>query len=57
MAKKLALLSKDHQIILITHLQQIAAMADVHFEIKKIVSDNSRTNTYIDVLDEEGEIK
>ena len=56
-AKKLALLSKDHQIILITHLQQIAAMADVHFEIKKIVSDNSRTNTYIDVLDEEGEIK
>lgn len=56
-AKKLALLSKDHQIILITHLQQIAAMADVHFEIKKIVSDNSRTNTYIDVLDKEGEIK
>ena len=56
-AKKLALLSKDHQIILITHLQQIAAMADVHFEIKKTVSDNSRTNTYIDVLDEEGEIK
>ncbi len=56
-AKKLALLSKDHQIILITHLQQIAAMADVHFEIKKIVSDNSRTNTYIDVLDEDGEIK
>ena len=56
-AKKLALLSKDHQIICITHLQQIAAMADIHFEIKKTVSDNSRTNTYIEVLDEEGEIK
>ncbi|MBP5493583.1 MAG: DNA repair protein RecN [Lachnospiraceae bacterium] len=56
-AKKLALLSKDHQIILITHLQQIAAMADVHFEIKKTVSDNSRTNTYIEVLDKDGEIK
>ena len=56
-AKKLALLSKDHQIILITHLQQIAAMADVHFEIRKSVSDNSRTNTYIEVLDKEGEIK
>ena len=56
-AKKLALLSKDHQIILITHLQQIAAMADVHFEIKKAVSDDSRTNTYIEVLDKEGEIK
>jgi DNA repair protein RecN (Recombination protein N) len=56
-AKKLALLSKDHQIICITHLQQIAAMADIHFEIKKTVSDDSRTNTYIEVLDEEGEIK
>ena len=56
-AKKLALLSKNHQIICITHLQQIAAMADIHFEIKKTVSDNSRTNTYIEVLDEEGEIK
>ncbi|MBO4785386.1 MAG: DNA repair protein RecN [Lachnospiraceae bacterium] len=56
-AKKLALLSKDHQIICITHLQQIAAMADIHFEIKKTISDNSRTNTYIEVLDEEGEIK
>ena len=56
-AKKLALLSKDHQIICITHLQQIAAMADIHFEIKKTVSDNSRTNTNIEVLDEEGEIK
>ena len=56
-AKKLALLSKDHQIILITHLQQIAAMADVHYEIKKSVSDENRTNTYIEKLDKDGEIK
>ena len=56
-AKKLALLSKDHQIILITHLQQIAAMADVHYEIKKNVSDENRTSTYIEKLDKDGEIK
>ena len=56
-AKKLALLSKDHQVICITHLQQIAAMADIHYEIVKTVSDESRTNTFISVLDEEGRIK
>ena len=56
-AKKLALLSKDHQVICITHLQQIAAMADIHYEIVKAVSDDSRTNTFISVLDEEGRIK
>ena len=55
-AKKLADLSKDHQIICITHLQQIASMADIHFEIKK-VSDKERTSTYINKLDEEGQIK
>ena len=56
-AKKLALLSKDHQVICITHLQQIAAMADIHYEIVKSVSDNSRTNTFISKLDDEGKIK
>ena len=56
-AKKLGILAKKHQIICITHLQQIAAMADVHFEIVKNVSDDSRTNTYISKLDEEGRIK
>ena len=56
-AKKLALLSKDHQVICITHLQQIAAMADIHYEIEKSVSDDSRTNTFISKLDEEGRVK
>ncbi len=56
-AKKLALLSKDHQVICITHLQQIAAMADIHYEIVKSVSDDSRTNTFISKLDEEGRVK
>ena len=56
-AKKLALLSKNHQIICITHLQQIAAMADSHYEIVKSVSKDSRTNTSINSLDEDGRIK
>ena len=56
-AKKLALLSLNHQIICITHLQQIASMADIHFEIRKEISDNSRTETIIEKLDKEGEIR
>ena len=36
-AKKMAVISKDHQVIAITHLPQIAAMADSHFEIEKNV--------------------
>ncbi|HKM21498.1 MAG TPA: DNA repair protein RecN [Lachnospiraceae bacterium] len=34
-SEKLALLSKTHQVICVTHLPQIAAMADAHFEIMK----------------------
>ena len=40
-AEKLALLSHDHQLICITHLPQIAAMADTHFSIEKSVSEGS----------------
>ena len=34
-SEKMAMISKDHQVICVTHLPQIAAMADAHFEIKK----------------------
>ena len=40
-AEKLNLLSKSHQIICITHLPQIAAMADHHYQIRKSVEDGS----------------
>lgn len=44
-SEKLAILGKRHQVICITHLAQIAAMADVHFKIEKMQSeDNTRTN-------------
>ena len=35
-SEKLGLLSRNLQVICITHLPQIAAMADTHFEIKKV---------------------
>lgn len=55
-SKKLSKLSKEHQVIAITHLAQIAAMADSHYEIVKQV-ENNRTFTSINKLDEEGELK
>lgn len=55
-AKKLARLSKEHQVILITHLSQIAAMADTHFEIAKSVTNNF-TKTSLTLLTEEGSIE
>ena len=33
----MGILGKEHQIICITHLPQIAAMADTHFQIEKNV--------------------
>ena len=39
-SNQLARLSLSHQIICITHLPQIAAMADAHYIIEKSVHDN-----------------
>ena len=55
-ATKLNKISKNHQVICITHLPQIAAMADNHFVIKKTV-ENDRTITSITDLDMDGMIK
>ena len=54
-SKKLADLSREHQVICITHLAQIAAMSDTHFEIKKELV-NSRMATSISLLSKDGEI-
>ena len=51
-SEKMAELSKKHQIISITHLPQIAAMADHHFVIEKKVED-LKTKTEITKLEEE----
>ncbi|MBQ9591104.1 MAG: DNA repair protein RecN [Butyrivibrio sp.] len=55
-SQKLGVLAADHQIICITHLPQIAAMADTHFMIEKGMADG-RTVTNIFALDDEGDLK
>lgn len=50
-AEKLGRLSSNHQIICITHLPQIAAMADSHYLIEKKVK-KDRTVTQIGALEE-----
>lgn len=50
-SKKLAWLGREHQIICITHLPQIAAMADQHFKIEK-KQEGKQTRTDIFLLDE-----
>ena len=51
-SEKMGILGKNHQIICITHLPQIAAMADWHYCIEKKVVDN-RSVTSITRLTEE----
>ncbi len=50
-SEKMGILGRAHQLICITHLPQIAAMADTHFCIEKRVEDN-RAVTDIRRLDE-----
>lgn len=49
-AMKLSVIAKKHQVLCITHLPQIAAMADVHYMIEKSV-ENEKTITSIMQLD------
>ncbi|MBE5870796.1 MAG: DNA repair protein RecN [Lachnospiraceae bacterium] len=46
-SEKLAVLGRDHQVICITHLPQIAAMADSHFLIQKSANENQTTTELI----------
>ncbi|WP_028579743.1 DNA repair protein RecN [Desulfogranum japonicum] len=45
-ARKIGELASHHQVVCITHLPQIAAGADMHFKIEKIVEDG-RTRTVV----------
>lgn len=55
-AEKLSYIGKDRQVICITHLPQIAAMADSHFLIEKNVK-SDKTITTINKLSSEEEIQ
>ena len=51
--KKLKKISKELQVITITHLPQIAAFSDHHIAVEKIVDDN-KTISKVAILDEKG---
>jgi len=55
-AERLAVIAKNHQVICITHLPQIAAMADSHYLIEK-QSDGEKTATDVVFLSEEASNK
>jgi len=51
--KKLKKISKDIQVITITHLPQIAAFSDYHIAVEKTVN-NNKTISKVTILDEKG---
>ncbi len=55
-AEKMALIAKQHQVICISHLAQIAAMADAHYLIEK-TSDGPHTSTQIRMLSGQEEVQ
>lgn len=54
-SEKLAYISRNHQVLCITHLAQIAAMSDSHYLIEKLTK-GERTRTTIRKIDEEESI-
>ena len=52
MAEKLAQVSRRKQVLCVTHLPQLAAMADTHFSVEKGERDG-RTYTRVTLLDRE----
>ena len=52
-ADKLCAIADEHQVICITHLPQIAAMADTHYCVSKRVEGDS-TTVSVDILEETG---
>ncbi len=54
--RNLWLLARRHRVLVVTHLPQIAAHADVHFRIAKR-TDGGRTVTEVERLDHEGRVR
>ena len=51
--RKLKELSRDHQVLCVTHHPQIACFGDAHYSVRKEVK-AGRTSTRVDFLDREG---
>ncbi|MFC1962937.1 hypothetical protein ACFLWB_02950 [Chloroflexota bacterium] len=56
LGKKLWSLARNHQVICVTHLPQIAAFADAHYSVHKEVS-GTRTLSMIETLQDESRLK
>ena len=52
-AEKMAVISRSHQVISITHLPQIAAMADSHYLIEKSADEGKTVTRIVRLSDEE----
>ena len=55
-AEKMASIGHYHQVLCVTHLAQIAAMADAQYLVQKQVS-KGRTHTTVRLLDDEGRVE
>ncbi len=55
-ADRLANLAREKQVLCVSHLSQLAAMADTHFLIRKAQADG-RTQTYVSELDFDGRVR
>ena len=56
-AKKIKEISNDNQVICVTHLPQVASIANIHYDIRKDVLENNRTRTTVELLDYDGRVK
>lgn len=54
-AEKIALLASENQVLCVTHLPQVACMADVHLYVSKQISDQ-KTSSAVVKLDKSGRI-
>lgn len=50
--KKLRLLARQHQVLCVTHLPQLAAFGEQHLHVQKMIQDG-RTSTHVESLSEE----
>lgn len=53
--EKMAMIAKEHQVLCVTHLQQIAALADHHYLVEKYF-DGERTKTRLSPLEGEARV-
>jgi DNA repair protein RecN (Recombination protein N) len=53
--RRLARLARDHQVLVVTHLPQVAAFADAHLQVQK-QDDGSVTRSGVVALDTEGRV-